>query len=103
MPAGSRGHPQDGSEDEHMDRKMTSSGASVRTAEATINSSALREMSPQASFSTAKISQKKWLMTLWPQKGSLQVRMEWRRELAKPAPQLSAAIEKLVCQLMSCE
>ena len=33
-------------------------------------SSVLREMSPQASFSTAKISQKKWLMILWPQKGS---------------------------------
>lgn len=46
----------------------------------------MREMSPQASFSTAKISQKKWLMILWPQKGGLQVRLEWRRELAACSP-----------------
>ena len=82
---------------------MSSSGASVKTAEATINISALREMSPQASFSTAKFSQKKGLMILWPQKGRLQVRLEWRRELAKPAPQLSAAVHVHVCEFMSSE
>ena len=82
---------------------MSSSGGSVTTAEDTVNSSALRQMSPQASFSTAKISQKKWLMILWPQKGRLQVRMEWRRELAKPSPQLRVAIHMHVCQLMSSE
>ena len=82
---------------------MSSSGASVRTDEATIINSALREMSPQASFSTAKISQKKWLMILWPQKGRLQVRMDWRRELAKAAPQLSATIHVHVCRFMSSE
>ena len=48
------------------DRMMSSSGGSVTIAEDTVNISALREMSPQASFSTAKISQKKWLMILWP-------------------------------------
>ena len=82
---------------------MSSSGGSVTTAEDTVNSSALRQMSPQASFSTAKFSQKKGLMILWPQKGRLQVRMDWRRELAKAAPQLSATIHMLVCQLMSSE
>lgn len=65
---------------------MSRSGISVRTAVATSNVSALREMSPQASFSTAKISQKKWLMTLWPQKGRRQTRMDCSSELAKPIP-----------------
>ena len=71
MPAGSRGHPQDGSEDEHVGQEDEQQRGSVTTAEATVNISALREMSPQASFSTAKTSQKKW-----PQKGRLQVRLE---------------------------
>jgi hypothetical protein len=42
-------------------------------------------------------------MILWPQKGRLQVRMEWRRELAKPAPQLNTAIHVHVCWFMSFE
>lgn len=76
---------------------MMSSGGSVTTAADTINSSALREMSHRLVSSTAKISQKKWLMILWPQKGRLQVRMDWRRELAKLLP-AHAAIHMLMCQ-----
>ena len=52
----------------------------------------LMEMSAQANFRTARISQVKWLMTLSPQKGSCIARDVCTMALVLPATQEPAAM-----------
>ena len=67
-------------------------GINVNNSRATNMMNALPEMSAQASFMTAKISQEKWLMTLFPEKGNYTTNAIRAAELITPANQEPAAM-----------